>query len=67
MTAAARLTNHNAQLAADLDLQPAESFEFSGADGDRVQGWLVRPPGFDHTKKYPVVFSDPRRASRCLA
>ena len=51
-----RLTNHNAQLVADLDLQPAESFEFSGADGDRVQGWLVRPPGFDPAKKYPVVF-----------
>ena len=33
-----RLTNHNAQLIAQLDLQPAESFEFPGADGDRVQG-----------------------------
>ncbi len=56
MTAPARLTNHNAQLVADLDLQPGESFEFAGADGDRVQGWLVRPPGFDPAKKYPVVF-----------
>jgi dipeptidyl aminopeptidase/acylaminoacyl peptidase len=55
-SAPARLTNHNAQLVADLDLQPAESFDFSGADGNRVQGWLVRPPGFDQSKKYPVVF-----------
>ena len=54
--APARLTDHNAALVAELDLQPAESFEFSGADGDRVQGWLVRPPGFDPAKKYPVVF-----------
>ena len=51
-----RLTNHNAQLLADLDLQPAESFELSGAGGDPVQGWLIRPPGFDPSKKYPVVF-----------
>ena len=55
-TVPARLTHHNDQLTADLDLQSAESFEFSGADGDRVQGWLVRPPGFDQSKKYPVVF-----------
>ena len=55
-TAPTKLTNHNSQLVADLDLQPAESFEFAGADGDRVQGWLVRPPGFDPAQKYPVVF-----------
>ncbi len=55
-TVPARLTHHNDALVGELDLQPAESFEFSGADGDRVQGWLVRPPGFDQSKKYPVVF-----------
>ena len=50
------LTHHNDDLVAQLDLNPAESFTFSGADGDEVQGWLVRPPGFDETKKYPVLF-----------
>ena len=29
---------------------------FAGADGDKVHGWLIRPPGFDPKKKYPVVF-----------
>ena len=50
------LTHHNDALIADLDLPPAESFQFAGADGDTVAGWLVKPPGFDPSKKYPVVF-----------
>jgi dipeptidyl aminopeptidase/acylaminoacyl peptidase len=50
------LTHHNAPLLAQLDLPPAEGFSFKGADGDEVSGWLVKPPGFDPKKKYPVVF-----------
>ncbi len=50
------LTHHNALLLAELDLPRAESFTFAGADGDKVQGWLLRPPGFDAKKKYPVLF-----------
>ncbi len=50
------LTHHNDALVANLELSKAESFTFSGADGDQVQGWLVRPPGFDRNKKYPVLF-----------
>ncbi len=51
-----KLTDHNGPLLASLDLPEAESFTFSGADGDPVQGWLIRPPGFDESKKYPVLF-----------
>jgi dipeptidyl aminopeptidase/acylaminoacyl peptidase len=50
------LTHHNAPLLAGLDLPRAEGFTFQGADGDEVSGWLVRPPGFDPGKKYPLVF-----------
>ena len=50
------LTRHNAPLMAQLDVPGAEGFTFKGADGDDVAGWLVRPPGFDPAKKYPVVF-----------
>jgi dipeptidyl aminopeptidase/acylaminoacyl peptidase len=50
------LTHHNDALIAELDLAPAEGFTFSGADNDKVSGWLIRPPGFDPAKKYPVVF-----------
>ena len=51
-----KLTNHNDGLIAGLDLKKAEGFTFKGADGDDVSGWLVKPPGFDAAKKYPVVF-----------
>jgi dipeptidyl aminopeptidase/acylaminoacyl peptidase len=51
-----RLSKHNDSLIAELDLPKAEGFTFKGADGDRVSGWLVRPPGFDASKTYPVLF-----------
>jgi dipeptidyl aminopeptidase/acylaminoacyl peptidase len=51
-----QLTHHNAPLLAQLDLPKLEGFAFQGADGDEVHGWLLRPPGFDASKKYPVVF-----------
>jgi len=51
-----RLTRHNMPLIHQLDLVKAEGFTFPGADGSEVSGWLVKPPGFDPKKKYPVVF-----------
>jgi dipeptidyl aminopeptidase/acylaminoacyl peptidase len=32
------------------------SFWFKGAKGDKVEGFLVKPPNFDASKKYPVKF-----------
>ena len=37
-------------------MSPLESFWFTGAHGDKVQGLLVKPPNFDPNKKYPVKF-----------
>ena len=51
-----QLTHHNDDLIAKLDVSKAEGFKFKGADGDEVSGWLVKPPGFDPAKKYPVLF-----------
>src|SRR5207244_847045 len=39
------LTSHNAPLVNSLALPQLEGFEFPGADGDKVHGWLLRPPG----------------------
>jgi dipeptidyl aminopeptidase/acylaminoacyl peptidase len=33
-----------------------EPFWFPGANGDKVEGILVKPPNFDASKKYPVKF-----------
>jgi dipeptidyl aminopeptidase/acylaminoacyl peptidase len=51
-----RLTRTNDALLGQLALQPAESFWFEGAGGTRVQGFIVRPPDFDPSRKYPVVY-----------
>ena len=54
--AVAAVTHVNAALLAQLDLPPLESFTFKGAEGADVQGFLLKPPGFDPGKKYPVKF-----------
>ena len=50
------LTSHNRPVLDSLDLGEAEGFKFKGSNGDEVSGWLVKPPGFDAAKKYPVLF-----------
>jgi dipeptidyl aminopeptidase/acylaminoacyl peptidase len=50
------VTKMNDALLATIDMQPMESFQFPGANNESVEGFLVRPPGFDSTKKYPLKF-----------
>ena len=52
----AALTHLNDALIAQLDLPMLESFWFTAADGTKLEGFLIRPPGFDPNKKYPVKF-----------
>ncbi len=40
----------------DLEMNPLESFTFTGAEGDPVHGFLLKPPGFQPGKKYPMVY-----------
>jgi dipeptidyl aminopeptidase/acylaminoacyl peptidase len=48
------VTHLNGALLAQLDLPKMDSFRFTAADGTKLEGFLIRPPGFDATKKYPV-------------
>ena len=50
------VTHMNDALLSQIDMQPLESFTFKGADNDDVQGFIVKPPGFDPNKKYPLKF-----------
>src|SRR5436190_11875553 len=50
------LTHMNDALLSEIDMQPVESFTFKGANNDEVQGFMVKPPGFDPNKKYPLKF-----------
>jgi dipeptidyl aminopeptidase/acylaminoacyl peptidase len=51
-----QLTRENASWLDDVAFVPAESRSVSGAGGTPVQYWLLRPPDFDASRKYPVVF-----------
>ena len=50
-----RLTKHNDALLSKLTMAAYESITWPGADNARVQGWLLKPPNFDATKKYPAI------------
>ena len=49
-------THLNDAVLSQLELPKMESFWFTGAEGTKVEGFLIKPPGFDPGKKYPVKF-----------
>jgi dipeptidyl aminopeptidase/acylaminoacyl peptidase len=51
-----QITHLNDELLAQLDLPKMESFWFTAADKTKLEGFIIRPPGFDAAKKYPVKF-----------
>ena len=53
---ALQVTHMNDALLSQIDMQPLESFTFKGANDEEVQGFMVKPPGFDPNKKYPLKF-----------
>ncbi len=50
------LTHLNDAVLSQVAMSPLEPFWFTGAHGDKVQGFLVKPPNFDASKKYPLKF-----------
>lgn len=51
-----QITGMNADKIADLKMNEVETFWTTGAEGAKVQSILVKPPFFDETKKYPMIF-----------
>ena len=50
-----RLTEVNAEFLSELYIAKPERLEFKGADGWTVEGWVLKPQGFDPSKKYPLI------------
>jgi dipeptidyl aminopeptidase/acylaminoacyl peptidase len=50
------LTKLNDPVLSQIQMQPLESFWFDGALKEKVQGFVVKPPNFDSSKKYPVKY-----------
>jgi len=51
-----QVTHMNDALLSQIDMQPLEPFTFKGANDEEVQGFMIKPPGFDPNKKYPLKF-----------
>jgi dipeptidyl aminopeptidase/acylaminoacyl peptidase len=52
-----RLSHLNDQLANEVDIRPAEKMWVTGADGARVEVFIVKPHDFDPNKKYPLILN----------
>ena len=50
-----RITEINKALFSQLKLSVPEQISWQSFDGKRVEGWLMHPPDFDRTKKYPFI------------
>jgi dipeptidyl aminopeptidase/acylaminoacyl peptidase len=50
------LSRANTKLLDQLDLPKPESVNVKGAGGTPMQMWILKPPGFDSQKKWPLAF-----------
>lgn len=49
------LTNANGAIYNKLKLPTTEARWFDATDGKKIHSWIIYPPGFDKTKKYPML------------
>jgi dipeptidyl aminopeptidase/acylaminoacyl peptidase len=50
-----RVTQANDSLMASRKLGEVEELTYDSFDGKPMQGWIVKPPDFDASKKYPLL------------
>ncbi|HEX7183222.1 MAG TPA: S9 family peptidase [Thermoanaerobaculia bacterium] len=51
-----KITDFNREELAAVQMGEPESFQFRGANGHTVYGWVVKPAGFAAGRKYPIAF-----------
>jgi dipeptidyl aminopeptidase/acylaminoacyl peptidase len=50
-----KLTAFNDDLFGQLTMNEPEEIWYTSFDGRRIQGWILKPPSFDASRKYPLV------------
>lgn len=50
-----QITHLNKGYMKKVQIQGHEHFTFTNSAGHGVEGWLCKPPGFDESKKYPMI------------
>ncbi len=51
-----QITFINRDRTAALEMNKLENFWFEGANGTKVQGFMLKPPFYNSAKKYPMIF-----------
>lgn len=52
-----RLTDVNENLLANVRLGELEEVNYTSTGGLEIQGWLIKPPDFDPSRKYPLMLA----------
>jgi dipeptidyl aminopeptidase/acylaminoacyl peptidase len=52
---ATKLTSANESLMMQYALGSVEELSYDSFDGKSIQGWIIKPPNFDASKKYPFI------------
>ncbi|HSL20769.1 MAG TPA: S9 family peptidase [Vicinamibacterales bacterium] len=50
-----RITSVNDGLFSGIVQREPEEFWFTSFDGNRIQGWILKPPDFEEGQKYPLI------------
>jgi dipeptidyl aminopeptidase/acylaminoacyl peptidase len=50
-----KLTSFNDALSAQWTMTAPEEFWYTSFDGKKIQGWILKPPGFTPSTKYPLI------------
>ncbi len=50
-----RLTGFNDALRREVAFSDAERFTYASVGGQQIEGWIMRPFGYDSTRRYPLV------------
>jgi dipeptidyl aminopeptidase/acylaminoacyl peptidase len=53
--AAKKLTSFNDDLQTQSTMTEPEEIWYPSFDGRKIQGWILKPPSFDRSKKYPLI------------
>ena len=58
-----QLTAVNDDVLAGKELAQTEEIWYTSKDGLKIQGWIVKPPGFDAVEEVSADPRDPRRSA----
>ncbi|MEX2528878.1 MAG: S9 family peptidase [Gemmatimonadota bacterium] len=51
------LTRMNESLLSEVELGEVEQLWYNSQDDYRIQGWLIKPPDFDPSQRYPLILA----------